>query len=339
MRFAACTLLCAFALLRPHARKHPKEAHAHVRPHHAKVDHTDKAPKAPKATEPVHKAQHNQHALLRQTHVHKLPVKYRHPQAKFLAAAAIHSHVGKLDAACSAGIADTTLTYCCQADCGECSDKSDVCAAKATNGRGGTCCPSEMASQPSCDTSMAPCLIPASVRASPTVDELTSAQRHAGTDCNEAIPDEKARHLVATHFVKFAEKSVVAGTETGCDSYTDLESAAAKCDADNKCLGFTASGSGVPACFLQAGTAVEELQTGTTSVYLKKEGSASQTYHFTTGDFGECSKTCGTGTQTRTVGCASSQGETASVGMCSLLVAMNADAQPDPQLNCNVVDC
>ena len=48
------------------------------------------------------------------------------------------------DPFCKSGLADTSLTTCCQGDCNECSDVSDTCKAKDENGRGSTCCPKEI---------------------------------------------------------------------------------------------------------------------------------------------------------------------------------------------------
>merc|ERR1719265_587317 len=77
----------------------------------------------------------------------------------------------RLDPHCSEGIMNAAMTACCQADCGECHDESDICNGKATNGRGTTCCPVDMlaGNLPSCENSKAPCAIPDYVRATPDI--------------------------------------------------------------------------------------------------------------------------------------------------------------------------
>lgn len=260
----------------------------------------------------------------------------------------------KVDPHCSKGMMNTEMTACCQADCGECSDTSDICmiatgqgrGGEDDNGRGSTCCPSIMLAEgntlPSCDNSMAPCAIPDAVRNPPSASDLASADRVAGDDCNEAIPATKAVHHAATAYVKFGGKNVGAAT-TECGTYGTLAQASAACSNDDGCVGFTtaAGESDSITCLLVAGNNVESLSDDTgADTYLKREErTTGKIYHFTTTDWTECSASCGTGSQTRTVGCASESGETVTLGLCSSLAGVNPDATPAESADCNPQGC
>lgn len=252
-----------------------------------------------------------------------------------------HSSI-RLDPHCSKGILNTEMTHCCQADCGECHDGSDICKASATNGRGTTCCPSQMpADLVSCELSLAPCAVPVAVRNPPTLDSIASADRHAKSDCNEVVPKTQATNHLSTAYIKFAGKttSKTSATETDCDEYGTFEQAAAACSKSDDCMGFTASDEG-PKCLLVAGTALEDLSDSTDSVYLKREdGYAGHTFRFGESKFDQCTKTCGGGTQVATMACESDAGVSKKLGLCSLLVAMNADILPSSSAPCNVAPC
>jgi len=257
-----------------------------------------------------------------------------------------------LDPHCSSGIIDAEMKFCCMKDCGECDDRSDVCKAKATNGRGSTCCPEDMRAEtalPSCENSYAPCGIPKSVRAAPDVDAFKSADgvRNALEDCNEAIPDEQARQLLSTHFLEFESKALQntdhGPTTSECGEYGALEAAAAACNRKDDCLGFTVeppTGDQVPKCLLLATAHVEFLEDSSSqTTYLKKEDLAGNSFHFRPEPWEPCSKSCDTGATTRELKCLGSSGVTFNLGMCSTQVAMNADALPATEGECNVFQC
>lgn len=257
------------------------------------------------------------------------------------------------DPHCREGIADTTLSFCCQKNCGECSNGSPVCDGKEKNGRGSTCCPEDMGEQPTCEASFAPCQIPSFVRATTAAADLKTqtGDRTAIHDCDKALPDESARHLLATHFVKFERTAHSNGRERSCSTRT-WEQASAKCDQEDWCVGMTADDSGDFACFLVAQSSVTELDIATGSTYLKSRGSAGQSYHYQRSayvpdaaclDFCKSKSTDNSddgdvptdSNMTRTVECKSSQGMTMSLGMCSLEVAMNKDAYPTTEIACS----
>jgi len=259
----------------------------------------------------------------------------------------------KMDPHCSKGMMNVEMTACCQADCGECSDTSDVCkiangegrGGEDDNGRGSTCCPAIMLATdnklPSCDNSMAPCAIPDAVRNPADVASLTAADRVAADDCNEAIPATKAQHHASTAYIAFKGKSCGAAT-TECGTFSTIVQASAACSGDDGCLGFTtAAGEDSVTCLLVAGAAVESLSDDTgADTYLKREdGTGGHIYHFTTTEWSACSEECGGGTQTRSMGCASEGGDTVVVGLCSSLTGVNADATPSESADCNPQQC
>jgi hypothetical protein len=260
----------------------------------------------------------------------------------------------ELDPHCREGVISLDMTACCQKDCGSCADDSDVCLANATNGRATTCCPSAVVEQGDCETSKAPCAVPAYVRETPDVSELRSAEGvpNAADDCGEAIADTEADILVATHFLLFPGKEpsgapihdTVTGsgsTTTKCGELGDTVAvAAATCVKEDDCMGFTAS-DGVPDCLLVAGMVVEGYKSSSKDTYLKQMGSAEFTYMFHPPAYEEdsCSEECGGGVLNRVMGCKTTANITVKGGMCSHIAWMNEDSLPDEQIPCNTFDC
>jgi len=285
-------------------------------------------------------------AKLVEEHKHKVKVECR-PKASSLLAKS------RLDPHCHEGIMNTEMTACCQKDCGECHDGSDICNAKATNGRGSTCCPSDMLTEhlASCENSKAPCAVPAYVRAAPDVNSLKTAEgsRTAIDDCGDAVPDEDERHKLATHFLHFRSQDVTrnSAVEASCGEYGTLAAATAACDRRDDCMGFTWGGSD---CLLIAGSALEELSAASHDVYVKVEGSGGRRFVFDPMQYtADCSKACGGGEQTRDIKCKSCKSEEATkkncegleapLGMCTAQVVMNADAVPSTSTPCNSFAC
>jgi len=245
----------------------------------------------------------------------------------------------KLDPHCSEGIMNTEMTVCCMKDCGECSDTSNFCsesrqAEKGVDpqGRESTCCPSHMTEVPSCSVSMAPCAIPEEVRNPPSLDSLKAAEVHAKDDCGEVIKATSDSNHLSTAYVKFPEKGVRSDATTkDCGTYGTLVQAAAACSNDDDCFGFNAKPDGdatKPDCLYVASTSIEKTSdTSGQDLYLKVED------QYTGKKFnlrmGPCSKKCGGGT--RVPVCMSESGTTSKLGICSALVAMNADAELEEQ--------
>jgi len=244
------------------------------------------------------------------------------------------------DPHCHEGIVNTEMTACCTADCGECHDGSPTCKAAAKNGRGSTCCPSQMLKEkvPACDVSMAPCAVPDSVR---NPETQTFGAVHAKDDCNKVVKATSDDNHVATAYIKWEKKSCGATTDSS-KSYSTAAQIAAACSNSDDCMGFVVASDGTPKHLLVAGNDVKELSVGGDDTYLKREDAfTGETFHFTVPVFGECSATCGGGTQTSSAveACMTTAGVTRKLGMCSGLVAMNADAQPAYTRDCNEHDC
>jgi len=245
----------------------------------------------------------------------------------------------RLDPHCTNGVVNTAMTACCQKDCGECDDRSNICVNNATNGRGSTCCPSIMLADekfPSCEVSMAPCAVPESVRSPATVADLKGSGRNAEDDCGEAVKKTQHELHVATAYIKFGGKTIGATKDTST-SYGSTDQAAAACSAKDDCMGFDGDG------LFTASTRLEPLQDGSGDLYLKREDQyTGHTYLLGLGTFGECSVSCGGGELTHTYECRSSSGVLVNLGMCSTQAAMNKDAAKgfhDQTLACNTHDC
>merc|ERR1719316_705614 len=111
----------------------------------------------------------------------------------------------------------------------------------------------------------------------------------------------------------------------------DSLQAAAACSNDDDCFGFNAKPDGdatKPDCLYVASTSIEKTSdTSGQDLYLKVEDQfTGKKYSLV---FGPCSKKCGGGT--RVPVCMSESGTTSKLGICSALVAMNADAELEEQ--------
>jgi len=241
----------------------------------------------------------------------------------------------KLDPHCSEGIMNTEMTVCCMKDCGECSDTSNLCSAsrqeemgKDPQGRESTCCPSAMTEVPSCTVSMAPCAIPEEVRNPPTLDSLKASEVHAKDDCGEVIKATSDSNHLNTAYIKLPEKGVASSVTTkDCGTYGTLIQAASACSNDDDCFGFNAKPDGdatKPDCLYVASTAIEKTSdTSGQDLYMKVEEQF--TGHKYELRVSPCTKKCGGGVHTPV--CKSQSGTTAKLGLCSAMVAMNADAE------------
>lgn len=261
-------------------------------------------------------------------------ISLRHPQTALVRKA---DSASKLDPHCSEGIMNTEMTFCCQKDCGECSDTSDLCSANRTDaenphGRESTCCPRAMEGVPSCENSMAPCAVPKSVRNPPDLASLTDADRHAKDDCGDAVKDTRDTQHLSTAYIKQEGKSIGA-TTADCGNYGDDNQAAAACSNKDDCMGFS-SKEGKPDCLYIAGTTIEETSDASQDLYLKREEAyTGATYKLS---LGKCTVECGGGT--RPVMCHTSSHVTVNLGMCTTQVAMNADAMLEEE-HCHTQPC
>jgi hypothetical protein len=251
----------------------------------------------------------------------------------------LHLKTG-LDPHCSKGLVNTEMTVCCQGDCGECSDHSDLCLPNSTSGRTTTCCPAVIlaAEPPSCDNSMAPCAISEDVRN--PADHVMPAV-HAANDCGEAKKDMKDLIDINVHYLNFVDKKMSPGSTSDCGSYGTIAQAAAACSNKDDCVGFTFK-SDKPDCLIIAGDELETLQDEVgTEVYVKKEdGYTGHAYQLLPGPVSEaCSVSCGGGFLHVTPGCKSASGVQVKTGMCSAAVMMNADALPKTEFPCNEFEC
>jgi len=331
MRVAAlCFGLTAAMQLHLDISKHNKTKH-HAMSEAHKVKHNASHHASHKV---VHR--HHEHFTVNMSNLQKL----YHARNK----AAANQSMG-LDPHCHSGIMNGAMTACCQADCGECSDSSDICENQATNGRGSTCCPATMlgGDLPSCEVSKAPCAVPESVRAPESVSELTAADRHAKDDCNEAIPKTSAILHLSTAYLKFPDSTVPRSVSQSCGtSYGELEQIAAACSDDDDCLGFSANSDGSPKCLLMAPDDFVEVSDSSDHLYLKKQvGYSGHTFSISEAQYSDCSKSCGSGTLSVKHVCESSEGVTVKKSFCSYLIAMNEDARPrhDHTVTCNSQPC
>lgn len=252
----------------------------------------------------------------------------------------LHVKKAGLDPHCSKGLVNTEMTVCCQGDCGECSDHSDLCVVNVTSGRETTCCPATIlaAEAPSCDNSMAPCLVSESVR---NPEEHVMPAVHAASDCGEAKKDMKDLIDLNTHYLSFVDKTMSPLSTSDCGSYGTLAQAAAACSNNDECVGFTFK-SDSPDCLVIAGDEMESLTTETgTTVYVKKEdGYTGHAYSMSLGTVSEaCTVTCGGGVEVKTLACTSGDGTAAKIGMCSAEVMMNPDAMPNTTVPCAEEAC
>lgn len=250
---------------------------------------------------------------------------------------------------------NTEMTFCCMADCVECSDTSDLCSANRTDagnphGRESTCCPAAMeaAEVPSCDNSMAPCAVPLSVRNPPDLASITAADRHAKDDCGDAIAETKAvQHLVTAYVLK--HHGTIDASTTECGNYGTLVQMAAACSKRDDCMGFSSvpqaeGAEDTPDCMFITDDHIDIVGGSTNNIYLKREDQfTGHIFKITLGDFGECqSENCGAGStccKERKIICTASSGVTVPTGMCSSQVAMNKDARPSVIAKCSQDIC
>merc|ERR550514_1683897 len=139
---------------------------------------------------------------------------------------------GMGDPLCKTGVVSTDMFSCCPKSCGACDDKNPQCQVDdIADLEQGACCPTQVKQGPrSCDVTAPPCALADAYRNPPSLDSLKTTGRHAGTDCNEAIPTTDGIHFLATAFVKFESKSI-STTTSNCGSYGTAELAAAACSS------------------------------------------------------------------------------------------------------------
>jgi hypothetical protein len=132
-----------------------------------------------------------------------------------------------------------------------------------------------------------------------------------------------------------------ASTTAKCGELGDAVTvAAALCDEDDDCMGFTAT-EGAPDCLVIAGTVVEGYKDSSKDTYLKRMGLAEFTYMFDPPSYepDSCSEECGGGVLNRLMACKTTANTTVPAGMCSHLAWMNKDALPDESIPCNTFEC
>jgi hypothetical protein len=253
---------------------------------------------------------------------------------------------GKGDPFCKAGLTDTSLAACCQADCGECADGSDVCEAKDENGRGSTCCPSEILSADvACEESQAPCVL------KPAPTDLTSASgvRNAIMDCKMSVKAESDRQRVATDYIKHAEKKMKPshtldcnGDQLGPDSeWKTVEEIAYACEQRDGCGGFTME-DGKPHCLLSEQDEGEETVSKIVAApgvdtYLRVVNKKGLSFRVVAGVWSDCSVTCGTGKRTRKLLCESEMGTDDSIERC--MGVFSVAGLPHTEEICNDFGC
>jgi len=248
------------------------------------------------------------------------------------------------DPFCKEGLTDTSLSACCQADCGECADGSDVCEAKGENGRGSTCCPSEILSADvPCDESHAPCVL------KPAPVDLTSEAgvRNAIMDCKMSVKAESDRQRVATDYVKHAEKKMKPSTTLDCNGDTlgpdtewkSVEEIAYACEQRDGCGGFTME-DGKPHCLLSEADDADMgkiVSAPGVDTYLRVVNKKGLSFRVIAGAWSACSVTCGTGKRTRKLLCESEMGTDDSIERCMGLFSVAG--LPHTEEVCNDFGC
>jgi hypothetical protein len=257
-----------------------------------------------------------------------------------------HAKKEEGDPFCKAGLTDTSLSACCQADCGECADESDVCEAKDENGRGSTCCPSEILSADvPCDGSKAPCVL------KPAPTDLTSGEgvRTAIMDCKMSVKAETDRQRVATDYIKHAEKKLKPAHTMDCNAdqlgtdeeWKTVEQIAYACEQRSGCGGFTME-DGKPHCLLsepedgeaEIGKIVAAPGVDTFLRVVNKKG---LTFKVVAGAWSACSVACGTGKRTRKLLCESEMGTDSSIERCMGIFSVTG--LPHTEEVCNDFGC
>lgn len=241
------------------------------------------------------------------------------------------------DPYCSKGVASHGLKACCQKDCGECSDVSDVCKGKATNGRGSTCCPAEiLAAKNSCADGQAPCTIAAAVEVS--LERPGTA--NAAWDCNKAIPQEMMRQRVAMDYLNHKKKVLnPPGEQLDCDirEVETVEDLALACEKRDGCGGFTAE-NGEPKCMLGwAEPKADLVDDSNIDTYIRAVDREGFVFHYEVSEWGACSVTCGKGSQDRTLYCRNEYSTDYDLSRCQGL--FSAGGAPPSVQDCNDFPC
>merc|ERR1719326_2309056 len=137
------------------------------------------------------------------------------------------------DPKCHTGVLshdNTNGTACCAHYCGEC---SDYATCQSVNGQdsGNACCKSKVLSMQcgkgapantclkTCSVSVPPCIMDIKV------PEPVKSARHAGTDCNEAVADWRAKAAAATKSGEEAAAPTVAKFEEAAADAAEKEAA------------------------------------------------------------------------------------------------------------------
>jgi hypothetical protein len=248
------------------------------------------------------------------------------------------------DPFCKSGVADTSLTTCCQGDCSECSDASDLCKAKDESGRGSTCCPAEiLAADVSCEGSQAPCVMPAA-----KTQDLTSAEgvRNAAFDCKQSVKAEVDRQRVSTDYLKHEGSSLAVSPETldcndeqlGTDKeWKSIEAIAFACEQRDGCGGFTTDG-GKPGCLLAEPEDLSDMSASPgVDTYIRVVNKKGLAFHIQAGPWTECSVSCGTGKRTRELECHSEMGKDEGLERCQGIFSLSG--LPPTEETCNDFGC
>jgi hypothetical protein len=275
---------------------------------------------------------------------HRAPKHHTHPVKCTLFLEERKASTAKGDPFCKAGLADTSLTACCQSDCSECSDVSDLCKAKDESGRGSTCCPEEiLKADVSCDKSQAPCAMPPAKTTGLTSED---GVRNAAFDCKNAVKGEMDRQRVSTDYLKHEGSELAVAPKTmdcneeqlGTDKeWTSIEAIAYACEQRDGCGGFTTE-EGKPGCLLAEPEDLSEMSPSPgVDTYIRVVNKKGLSFHITAGPWSECSVSCGTGTQTRELHCNSEMGKDDSLERCQGIFSLSG--LPPTEQTCNDFGC
>jgi len=242
------------------------------------------------------------------------------------------------DPYCKEGVASHDMKACCQKDCGECNDKSDICKNAATNGRGSTCCPSQiLAATAKCTDGKAPCLMSAADSEGLT---STDEKANAAWDCNRAIPDELMRQRVSTDYLRQRGKVLnPEGNHLDCNikEVHSVEDLAYACEKREGCGGFTVV-DGKPDCLLGWTDAKADLSDSpNTDTYIRAVDRENFVFHYEVDPWNPCSVTCGTGEQDRKLYCRNEYGTDYDLSRCIGL--HSAGSTPPSKQVCNDFPC
>jgi hypothetical protein len=242
------------------------------------------------------------------------------------------------DPFCHKGLASSDLSACCQADCDECSDTSDICSDEES-GRQSTCCPAAIKEAgEKCDDSHAPCMM-----APQTSEGLTSAEgvRNAAFDCKNSVKDEMDRQRVSTDYLKHVGKALLPSPEEldcNAESWKTIEDIAYACEQREGCGGFSTDMDGVPKCLLAESDELAKLVDDTgKNTYIRVVNKKGLSFRLEAGPWSECSVTCGNGTQTRELFCNSEMGTDSSLERCQGIYSVAG--LPATEMGCNEFGC